>query len=61
MQQFKVIKVHTDFKVAEYYRDKGVDDWTAECWEKETSTQEVIFPTFCPPFLLFSFACNVNW
>ncbi|XXG48939.1 hypothetical protein AAC387_Pa02g3257 [Persea americana] len=49
-QQFKVIKDHTDFKVAEYYRDKGVENWTVECWEKEFSTQEVMVMT--PQILL---------
>ncbi|XP_058069603.1 endoribonuclease Dicer homolog 3a [Magnolia sinica] len=49
-QQFEVIKTHTDFKVAEYYGDKGVDNWSAQSWEKEISTQEVMVMT--PQILL---------
>ncbi|KAL5988342.1 helicase, partial [Asimina triloba] len=44
-QQFEVIKTHTDFKVAEYHKDKGVDNWNAQCWEKEIITQEVMVMT----------------
>lgn len=41
LQQFNVIKAHTDFEVAEYYGAMGVDDWSLKCWEKETSEHDV--------------------
>lgn len=43
MQQFCVIKDYTDFRAREYYGSKGVDEWTAECWEKEIESCEVKF------------------
>ncbi|KAK9131441.1 hypothetical protein Sjap_011928 [Stephania japonica] len=44
-QQFEVIKVHTNFKVEQYYGAKGVDEWSAECWEREISEHEVMVMT----------------
>ncbi|XP_019053854.1 PREDICTED: endoribonuclease Dicer homolog 3b isoform X4 [Nelumbo nucifera] len=49
-QQFEVIKIHTDFKVEEYYGAKGIDEWSAKCWEKEISEQDVMVMT--PQILL---------
>ncbi|KAG6599127.1 Endoribonuclease Dicer-like 3a, partial [Cucurbita argyrosperma subsp. sororia] len=49
-QQFNVIKVQTDFEVAEYYGAMGVDDWNMNCWEKETSERDVLVMT--PQILL---------
>lgn len=49
-QQFNVIKVHTDFEVAEYYGAMGVDDWNMNRWDKETSERDVLVMT--PQILL---------
>ncbi|KAJ0967078.1 hypothetical protein J5N97_023995 [Dioscorea zingiberensis] len=49
-QQFCVIRDHTDFRIQEYYGAKGVDEWTAECWEKEIDTYEIMVMT--PQILL---------
>ncbi|XP_008793257.2 endoribonuclease Dicer homolog 3a-like [Phoenix dactylifera] len=49
-QQFEVIKIHTDFEVAHYFGAKGVDEWTAACWEKEVATYQVMVMT--PQILL---------
>ncbi|KAK9099556.1 hypothetical protein Syun_026601 [Stephania yunnanensis] len=49
-QQFEVIKVHTNFKVEQYYGAKGVDEWSAKCWEREISKHEVMVMT--PQILL---------
>ncbi|KAG9458819.1 hypothetical protein H6P81_003327 [Aristolochia fimbriata] len=49
-QQFEVIKIHTDFKVGEYYGARGIDGWTAQCWEKEINSHEVMVMT--PQILL---------
>ncbi|XP_072998886.1 endoribonuclease Dicer homolog 3a isoform X1 [Typha latifolia] len=44
-QQYEVIKIHTDLEVEHYYGSKGVDSWTAECWQKEVSANQVIVMT----------------
>ncbi|KAH7690356.1 endoribonuclease Dicer protein [Dioscorea alata] len=49
-QQFCVIKDYTDFRAREYYGSKGVDEWTAECWEKEIESCEIMVMT--PQILL---------
>lgn len=49
-QQFEVIKVHTNLEVAYYVGAKGVDEWTAACWEKEVSAYQVLVMT--PQILL---------
>ncbi|OVA04235.1 Ribonuclease III domain [Macleaya cordata] len=49
-QQFEVIKIHTNFKVEEYYGAKGIDEWNAEHWEKEIRENEVMVMT--PQILL---------
>lgn len=41
LQQFEVIRFHTHLKVEKYYGAKGVDDWNAECWEKEVNEHDV--------------------
>jgi endoribonuclease Dicer len=35
-QQCEVIKTYTDFEVENYYGDKGVDQWTAPRWQKNS-------------------------
>ncbi|XP_042485493.1 endoribonuclease Dicer homolog 3a [Macadamia integrifolia] len=49
-QQFEVIKIHTNLKVEQYYGAKKVDEWSAECWEKEIRDQDVMVMT--PQILL---------
>lgn len=44
-QQFEVIKMHTDLDVGLYYGEKGVDHWTASCWQKEVATHQVMVLT----------------
>ncbi|XP_020585033.1 endoribonuclease Dicer homolog 3a isoform X2 [Phalaenopsis equestris] len=51
-QQYEVIKVHTDLKVADYYGEKRIDQWDEKNWEKETSTYQVMVMT--PQILLDS-------
>lgn len=41
-QQFEVIKIHTNFEVAQYHGAKGVDTWTEECWNKEIFAHQVM-------------------
>ncbi|KAF7134712.1 hypothetical protein RHSIM_Rhsim08G0003600 [Rhododendron simsii] len=48
--QFEVIRFHTHLKVEKYYGAKGVDDWNAECWEKEVNEHDVLVMT--PQILL---------
>ncbi|XP_068656481.1 endoribonuclease Dicer homolog 3a isoform X2 [Aristolochia californica] len=42
-QQYEVIRIHTNFKVGEYYGAKGIDGWTAQCWEKEINLHEEFY------------------
>ena len=41
LQQFEVLKVHTDLLVEEYYGAKGVDQWNANSWAKEINEHDV--------------------
>ncbi|KAJ0977945.1 hypothetical protein J5N97_013419 [Dioscorea zingiberensis] len=52
-QQYEVIKIHTDLEVECYYGAKGVEDWNAERWEKEISSNHVLVMT--PQILLDAF------
>lgn len=50
LQQYEVIQHHTHLTVQEYYGAKGVDDWNAESWKKETDDNDVsgsLFLVFC--------------
>lgn len=49
-QQFEVIKSHTNLRVDKYYGAKGVDEWSAEHWEKEITENDVLVMT--PQILL---------
>ncbi|XVE97781.1 hypothetical protein REPUB_Repub03eG0048300 [Reevesia pubescens] len=49
-QQFEYIKVHTNLEVEQYYGAKGVDEWNADCWEKEIKEHDVLVMT--PQILL---------
>ncbi|KAA3477366.1 Endoribonuclease Dicera [Gossypium australe] len=49
-QQFEYIKDHTSLEVEQYYGAKGVDEWTLDCWEKETKEHDVLVMT--PQILL---------
>ncbi|KAK2391994.1 dicer [Trifolium repens] len=49
-QQYKNIKLNTDFQVEEYYGMKGVDTWNLKCWQKEISDNDVMVMT--PQILL---------
>ncbi|XP_060208248.1 endoribonuclease Dicer homolog 3a isoform X1 [Lycium barbarum] len=49
-QQYEVIQNHTHLAVQEYYGAKGVDEWTAESWKKETDDNDVLVMT--PQILL---------
>ncbi|XP_052885493.1 endoribonuclease Dicer homolog 3a isoform X3 [Gossypium arboreum] len=49
-QQFEYIKDHTGLEVEQYYGAKGVDEWTLDCWEKETKEHDVLVMT--PQILL---------
>uniref|UniRef100_A0A1D1ZF59 Endoribonuclease Dicer 3a n=1 Tax=Anthurium amnicola TaxID=1678845 RepID=A0A1D1ZF59_9ARAE len=42
-QQFEVIKIHSSFDVAQYYGAKRIDEWTAECWNKEISAHQEFY------------------
>ena len=42
LQQYEVIRDHTEFGVAEYYGSKGIGEWSAECWKKEVGIKDVI-------------------
>ena len=42
LQQYEVIRDYTEFNVAEYYGEKGVDEWTDSWWKKEMNTNEVV-------------------
>ncbi|KAM3218378.1 endoribonuclease Dicer 3a [Capsicum annuum] len=44
-QQYEVIQHHTHLTVQEYYGAKGVDDWNAESWKKETDDNDVLVMT----------------
>ncbi|PHU09306.1 Endoribonuclease Dicer -like protein 3a [Capsicum chinense] len=43
--QYEVIQHHTHLTVQEYYGAKGVDDWNAESWKKETDDNDVLVMT----------------
>lgn len=50
LQQYEVIQNHTHLAVEEYYGAKGVDEWNAESWKKETDDNDVsgsLFLIFC--------------
>ncbi|KAK8291997.1 hypothetical protein V6Z11_D06G092800 [Gossypium hirsutum] len=49
-QQFEYVKDHTSLEVEQYYGAKGVDEWTLDCWEKETKEHDVLVMT--PQILL---------
>jgi len=40
-QQSRVVKIHTDLKVGEYYGAKNVDNWGTAEWETQISDVEV--------------------
>ena len=40
-QQARVVKIHTDLKVGEFYGAKGVDHWSSTEWENQISEFEV--------------------
>lgn len=42
LQQYEVIRDHTEFDVAEYYGAKGIGEWIVECWKKEVGNRDVI-------------------
>ncbi|TMW91530.1 hypothetical protein EJD97_014235 [Solanum chilense] len=44
-QQYEVIQHHTHLGVQEYYGAKGVDEWNAESWKKETDDNDVLVMT----------------
>ncbi|GAB4854001.1 helicase [Ancistrocladus abbreviatus] len=44
-QQYEVIKIHTDLRVKEIYGALGVDEWNAQCWEKEIKDYHVLVMT----------------
>ncbi|KAH0698362.1 hypothetical protein KY285_015597 [Solanum tuberosum] len=44
-QQYEVIQHHTHLAVQEYYGAKGVDEWNAESWKKETDDNDVLVMT----------------
>ncbi|KAH9301174.1 hypothetical protein KI387_012757, partial [Taxus chinensis] len=50
IQQFEVIDINIDIKVAKYYGAKGVDGWTAQTWNDEMNKHEVLVMT--PQILL---------
>ncbi|KAK4422330.1 Endoribonuclease Dicer3a [Sesamum alatum] len=49
-QQYKEIQSHTELDVEEYYGARGVDEWSAEIWEKEINEHDVLVMT--PQILL---------
>ncbi|KAG0553607.1 hypothetical protein KC19_12G024900 [Ceratodon purpureus] len=44
-QQARVVKIHTDLKVGEFYGAKGVDHWSSTEWENQISEFEVMMMT----------------
>ncbi|GAB2276326.1 Endoribonuclease Dicer 3a [Dionaea muscipula] len=44
-QQYEVIKIHTDLRVRQIYGEMGVDEWNAQCWEKEINDHQVLVIT----------------
>ncbi|KAL0407818.1 UNVERIFIED_CONTAM: Endoribonuclease Dicer3a [Sesamum radiatum] len=48
--QYKEIKSQTELDVEEYYGARGVDEWSAEIWEKEINEHDVLVMT--PQILL---------
>ncbi|XP_020097206.1 endoribonuclease Dicer homolog 3a-like [Ananas comosus] len=50
IQQYEVIKIHTDLGVENYHGAKGADSWTAEFWQQQLSTYQVMVMT--PQILL---------
>lgn len=49
-QQSRVVKIHTDLKVGEYYGAKNVDNWGSAEWETQISDVEVCFFSDCFSF-----------
>lgn len=47
LQQYEVIRHHTQLAVQEYYGAKGVDDWNVEKWKTETDDNDV--------------SCSLSW
>ncbi|CAL4943021.1 unnamed protein product [Urochloa decumbens] len=49
-QQARVVEAHTDFRVAQFYGDMGVDFWKADTWRAAVEGAEVLVMT--PQILL---------
>lgn len=44
-QQARVIEMHTDLKVGQFYGEMGVDFWSADTWKKQLEQYEVFVMT----------------